>query len=114
VLSIAGGGGQINSEAVLNPTGIDPDATGKVKIQFSTSREELEIEGSKLEQSSNYTVAVDGFQLSVTTDNSGSFKISLSTEEGSLPSQVRPVSNIQQIRVSDSQGRLVLVGGPPG
>jgi hypothetical protein len=113
VLSSGGGGGQTSREAVLNPTGIDPDATGKVKIQFSSSREELEIEGSKLEGSSNYTVAVDGFQLSVSTDNSGSFKISFSTEDGSLPSQVRPVSNIQQIRISDSQGRLVLIGGPP-
>jgi hypothetical protein len=113
VLSSGGGGGQTSREAVLNPTGIDPDATGKVKIQFSSSREELEIEGSKLEGSSNYTVAVDGFQLSVSTDNSGSFKISFSTEDGSLPSQVRPVSNIQQIRIIDSQGRLVLIGGPP-
>jgi hypothetical protein len=113
VLSSGGGGGQADREAVLNPTGIDPDATGRVKTDFSSSREELEIEASKLEETSNYTVTVDGFQIPVSTDNSGSFKIRFSTEDGSLPSQVRPVSNIQQIRISDSQGRLVLVGGPP-
>ena len=49
----------------------------------------------------------------VTTDGSGSFKIDLSTENGSLPAQVRPVSNIQRVNVIDSMGRTVLTGGPP-
>jgi len=114
VLSIGGGGGSVQREATLNPTGIDPDANGKVKIELSGSREQLEIEASKLEENASYTVVVDGFLLStIVTDGSGSFKISLSTEDGSLPSQVRPVTNIQQVRISDSQGRLVLNGGPP-
>ena len=109
-----GGGGAVQREATLNPTGIDPDATGKMKIDFSSSREELEIEASKLEENSSYSVVVDGFLLAtIVTEGNGSFKISLSTEDGSLPSQVRPVTNIQQVRISDSQGRLVLSGGPP-
>jgi hypothetical protein len=109
-----GGGGSVQREATLNPTGIDPDANGKVKIELSSSREELEIEASKLEENSSYTIVVDGFLLStMVTDGSGSLKITLSTEDGSLPSQVRPVTNIQQVRISDSQGRLVLSGGPP-
>jgi subtilisin family serine protease len=109
-----GGGGGAQREATLNPSGIDPDATGRVKIDFSSSREEVEIEASKLEEDSSYTVVVDGFLLpTIATDGSGSFKIRLSTDDGSLPSQLRPVTNIQQVRISDSQGRLVLSGGPP-
>jgi len=116
VLSQDGGGGsgEVQREATLSPTGIDLDATGKIKLDFSSSREELEIEASKLEENSSYRIVVDGFLLStIVTDGGGSFKITLSTEDGSLPSQVRPVTNIQQVRISDSQGRLVLIGGPP-
>jgi hypothetical protein len=59
-------------------------------------------------------VVVDGFALAtVTTDGSGNFGLELDTEDGSLPGQVRPVSNIQQVRVLDSMGRVVLSGGPP-
>ena len=114
VLSSGGGGGSAQREATLNPTAIDPDANGKVKIDVSGSREELEIEANKLDENSSYRVVVDGFLLAIkVTDGSGSFKITLSTEDGSLPPQVRPVTNIQQISISDSQGRLVLSGGPP-
>jgi len=109
-----GGGGELQKEAALNSTGVDPDAKGKVKTRASSSRETIEIEGDKLKSNAQYTVIVDGFQLGVvTTDGSGSFKLSLSTEDGSLPLQVRPVSSIQRVDVIDSQGTLVLTGGPP-
>jgi hypothetical protein len=119
VLSSSGGGGggggqDVTRQANLNPTGVDPDAKGKVTTKMSSTRETLEIEGSKLDNSANYTVIVDGFSLgTVTTDGSGSFKISLSTEDGTLPPQVRPVSNIQHVTVMDSLSRSVLTGGPP-
>jgi hypothetical protein len=59
-------------------------------------------------------VIVDGFSLgTLTSDGSGSFKLSFSSENGTLPAQVRPVSNIQRIDVLDAQGRIVLSGGPP-
>jgi hypothetical protein len=110
-----GGGGQdVAKEAQLNSTGIDNDAKGKVKTQMSSSRQTLEIEGEKLDSNAQYNVVVDGFSLgNVTTDGSGSFEIDLSTENGSLPAQVRPVSNIQRVNVIDSLGRIVLTGGPP-
>jgi len=110
-----GGGGQdVSREAPLNPTGVDNDAKGKVKTQMSASRQTLEIEGDKLDSNAQYNVLIDGFSLgSVTTDGSGSFKIDFSTEDGTLPAQVRPVSNIQRVDVIDSQGRTVLTGGPP-
>ncbi len=117
VLSSGGGGGggaEIRREAELNPTGIDTDAKGKVSIRFSSARETLEIEGEKLFPNSQYTVLVNGFVLrTLTTGSGGSFNISLSTETGTLPAQVRPVSNIQNVNVRDSQGRTVLTGGPP-
>jgi subtilisin family serine protease len=111
-----GGGGaqEVNRETQLNPTGVDLDAKGNVKTRMSSSRQTLEIEGEKLDSNGQYNVLVDGFSLgNVTSDGSGSFKIDLSTENGTLPAQVRPVSNIQRVDVIDSQGRLVLTGGPP-
>ena len=114
--STGGGGGdeEIRREAQLNPTGIDPDAKGKVSTRFSSTRERLEVEGEKLFPNAQYTVLADGFVLgTVTTGDSGSFNISLSTENGTLPAQVRPVLNIQNVTVLDSEGRAVLTGGPP-
>ena len=109
-----GGGGEVQKEAALNSTGIDSDANGKVKTGVSSSRETLEIEGDKLNSHAQYTLIVDGFSLeTLTTDGSGSFKFSLTTENNTLPAQVRPVSNIQRVDVIDSQGRIVLSGGPP-
>lgn len=108
-----GGGGEVQKEANLNSTGVDPEARGKVKTSASSSRETLEIEGDKLSSNAQYTVIVDGFSLGAFTDGSGSFKLSLSTENNTLPEQVRPVSNIQRVDVMDSQGRIVLSGGPP-
>jgi len=109
-----GGGGEVQKEADLNSTGVDQDAKGQVKTRTSASRETLEIEGDNLDSNSQYTVIVDGFSLgALTSDGSGSFKLSLSTENGTLPAPVRPVSNIQRIDVLDSQGRTVLSGGPP-
>jgi subtilisin family serine protease len=110
-----GGGTEVQKEASLNPTGIDADAKGKVKTKVSGSKEELEIEGEKLAANATYIVVVDGFLLaSVTTDGGGSFKLNLSSESGTIPSAVRPVSNIQHIQVWDAQSRIVLAGGPPG
>ncbi|MFL6275879.1 MAG: S8 family serine peptidase [Blastocatellia bacterium] len=111
-----GGGGstQISKQASLSPTAVDTDARGKVKITVQGSREELEIEGDKLDSEATYTVIVDNFVLAtLETDGSGSFKLKLTTDDGSLPSAVRPISNIQHIEVRDAQGRVVLSGGPP-
>jgi hypothetical protein len=108
------GGGEVQKEADLNSTGVDPDAQGKVKTRASSNGETLEIEGDKLDSNAPYIVVIDGFSLgALTTDNNGSFKLGLSSENNTLPSQVRPVSNIQRVEVFDSQGRLVLSGGPP-
>lgn len=109
-----GGGEEIRREAQLIPTGIDADAKGKVTTRFSATRERLEVEGEKLFPNAEYLVVVDGFVLgTVTTEGTGSFHIDLSTENGTLPAQVRPVLNIQNVSVIDSQGRTVLRGGPP-
>ncbi len=109
-----GGGGEVQKETSLNSTGVIDDAEGKVKIKSSSSREELEIEGDKLDSGAQYTLIIDSFSLgTVTTDGSGSFKLKLSTEDGNLPSQLRPLTNIQHIEVRDGLGRAVLSGGPP-
>ncbi|HXG93191.1 MAG TPA: S8 family serine peptidase [Blastocatellia bacterium] len=109
-----GGGQEVQREAQLNPTGVDADAQGRVKIRSSSSREELEIEGDKLNPNAQYTIKVDGFSLgTITTDDSGKFDLKLSTDSGNLPQQVRPLTNIQRVDVIDSQGRTVLTGGPP-
>lgn len=108
------GGGEVQKEAPLNSTGVIPDARGKVKIRQSSSREVLEIEADKLEDNRQYTVMVDGFSLGIfATEDNGSFQLTFSTENGTLPSQVRPLLNIQRVEVIDSQGRTVLMGGPP-
>jgi subtilisin family serine protease len=109
-----GGDGEVQKEASLNSTGVTPDARGKVKTRASSSRETLEIEADKLNANVQYTVVVDGFSLGAfMTEGNGSFQLSFSTENGTLPSQVRPVSNIHRVEVIDSQGRVVLSGGPP-
>lgn len=109
-----GGGGEVQKEADLNPTGVDNNAEGKVKIRSSSSRESIEIEGDKLASGAQFTLIIDGFSLgTVTTNGSGSFKVTLSTESGTLPSQVRPLTNIQHIEVRDGLNRTVLTGGPP-
>ena len=109
-----GGGSEVQKEASLNSTGVIDDAKGKVKIKSSASREELEIEGDKLGSGAQYTIIIDGSSLgTVTTDGSGSFKLKLSTDDGNLPSQVRPLTNIQHIEVHDDMGRTILSGGPP-
>jgi hypothetical protein len=109
-----GGGGEVQKQASLSSTGVDLDAKGQVKTRASSRRETLEIEGEKLNSNAQYTVIVDGFSLgALTTDGNGSFKIELSTENGTLPPQLRPVANIQRVDVMDSQGRTVLTGGPP-
>jgi subtilisin family serine protease len=109
-----GGSSQVSKEASLNPTSLFPDAKGKVKTNLDGSKEELEIEGNKLGDQANYSIIIDGFLLAtVTTDGSGSFKLKLTTDDGTLPSQARPVSNIQHIEVRDMLNRVVLVGGPP-
>jgi len=110
-----GGGGSQNvqKEASLNSTGVDADAKGKVKVTASSNGEELEVEGDKLSSNTTYTILVDNFGLgSVTTDGSGSFKLKLRTQDGNLPSQIQPVSNIQHVDVFDGQGRKVLSSGP--
>jgi hypothetical protein len=112
-----GGGdssGEQQKEATLNSTGVDSNAEGEVETRFSSSREQLEIEAEKLDADAQYLVVVDGFSLGeVMTDGGGSFKLSLSTENGTLPSQIRPVTNIRRVDVFDSLGTLVLTGGPP-
>jgi hypothetical protein len=109
-----GGGSESRREATLNPTGIDLDAKGEVKTRVLGNRETLEIEGEKLNSNAQYLIAVDGHTLtSVTTDGDGRFELSLSTENGTLPPQFRPVSNIRLVTVFDSLGRTVLSGGPP-
>jgi subtilisin family serine protease len=109
-----GGGSSVSREAQLNSTGFIPEAKGKVKTEMSSSRQTLEIQGDKLDPNAAYRVLVDGFPLGdVMTDGGGSFKINLSTEDGTMPIQVQPVSNIHRVDVIDSQGRTVLTGGPP-
>jgi hypothetical protein len=109
----SGSGQEVSREAQLNPTGIE-NAKGKVKTRISSTRETLEIEGDKLTSNAQYSVLVNGFSLgTLTTDGSGSFKIELSSENGTLPAGVRPVSNIQRIDVINPQGMIVLTGGPP-
>ncbi|HVG18465.1 MAG TPA: S8 family serine peptidase [Blastocatellia bacterium] len=112
-----GGGGEqeVEREARLNHTGADSDAEGKVKIKFRSSREELEIEAKRLDAGAQYTIIVDGFVLGTfTSDGSGEFDLKLSTEDGSLPSALRPVTNIRVVNIVNASGSTVLSGGPPG
>jgi hypothetical protein len=112
----SGGGGStdIQREARLNHTEADADAEGKVKVRFRSSREELEIEAKRLDANEQYTIIVDGFVLGTfTTDNSGAFDLKLNTEEGSLPSALRPVTSIRVVNIVDRSGATVLSGGPP-
>jgi subtilisin family serine protease len=106
------GGGEARKEVSLNPTGVDSDAKGEFETTSSSRRETLEIEAENLSSNARYTVIVDGFSVGAfVTDGSGRFKLSLTTENGTLPPQLRPVSNIQRVDIVDSQGRTVLTGG---
>ncbi|MFL6213589.1 MAG: S8 family serine peptidase [Blastocatellia bacterium] len=109
-----GGSTEVSKETSLNSTGVDSDAKGKVKTRFSATRESIEVEGDKLDDNASYVIVIDGSALTtVSTEGNGSFKVELSTDSGTLPSFVRPVSNIQRIEVWDRQNRIVLAGGPP-
>jgi hypothetical protein len=109
-----GGSSEVRREARLNPAGIDPNAEGEVKIQSSSSREELEIEAEDLNPNAQYTIVVDGFTLAtVTTNGEGRFELNLSSQLGNLPVEVRPLTNIRRVDVLDTSGQVVLRGGPP-
>ena len=111
-----GGGGNVDiqREAPLNHTAADSDAEGQVKILFRSDREELEVKAEKLNANAQYTIIIDGFVLGTfTTDNSGKIELKLSTEDGNLPSVLRPVTNIRVINIVNDSGSTVLSGGPP-
>jgi hypothetical protein len=85
-----------------------------VKIRFRSSGEELEIKAEKLNANAQYTIVIDGFVLStVSTDGSGKLELKLSTEDGNLPSALRPVTNIRIVNIVNASGTTVLSGGPP-
>ena len=84
-----------------------------METRFRSDREELEIEAERLQPNAQYTIIIDGFVLgTVTTDNNGKFDLKWSTESGNLPSQLRPVTNIQSVEIVNGSG-VVLSGGPP-
>jgi hypothetical protein len=108
------GSSDVQREAQLNPTGIDADARGEVKIKSSSSREELEIKAEDLNPNAQYTIVVDGFTVAVMqADGSGKLELRLSSEAGNLPAQVRPLTNINRVDIINSSGQVVLSGGPP-
>jgi hypothetical protein len=106
-----GGGGEVRKEAALIPTGVDPDASGRVKVRVSGAREDLDIEAERLNPNASYTIVIDGASVGAfTTDGIGSLRIEWSTEPGKPPPPVRPVTAIRRVEIRDSGGGTVLVG----
>jgi subtilisin family serine protease len=110
-----GGGGQdVSLKADLNPTGDLDDAEGRFEVRIKDGDEEFEVEAKELRRNTQYRVVVDGFDLGlITTDGDGEFERTWTSKSGSLPAEIRPVSNIRRVEIFDALGRSVLAGGPP-
>ena len=111
-----GGNGNVQREADMVRTGVDPNADGRVRIRLDSSREEFDIEAEDLDENASYTITVDGFTLGTfTTDSSGKIELEYGTESGDLPlpPQLRPVTNIRHVEIRNSAGQVVLTGDLP-
>ena len=111
-----GGGSEVRKEIDMTPTGVEPDAEGRVEVRMNSSREQLDIEAKDLHSNASYTIIIDGFTLgSFTTDSSGKIELEYGTESGDLPlpPQLQPVTNIRHIEVRNGAGQVVLVGDLP-
>jgi subtilisin family serine protease len=110
------GGGDLSKEAQFDRTGIDPDAEGRVKVNVSSSREELEIEARELNPFTQYTIFVDGKSIGAfQTDDDGRMKLEFSTDPDDipLPQEIRPLVNIRRVEIRATSGQAVLTADLP-
>jgi uncharacterized protein YfaP (DUF2135 family) len=83
-------------------------------VRIKDGNEELEVEAKDLRRNTQYRIVVDGFDLGlITTDSDGEFERTWTSRSGSLPAELRPVTNIRRVEIFDAFGRPVLAGGPP-
>ena len=62
----------VERQAVLEPTGIDPDARGEAEVEFDPAApavQEVEFEARNLEPGASYTVVIDGVDIATRLSN---------------------------------------------
>jgi ATP-binding cassette subfamily B multidrug efflux pump len=94
-------------------SGVDTDADGRARMDVYASREEFEIEATKLDPRSRYTVIVDGNYLGdFTTSDSGDFRRQWSNAPDSdklpLPALLSPLKNVHHIDIRNTSAAVVL------
>ncbi|HEX8183179.1 MAG TPA: S8 family serine peptidase [Blastocatellia bacterium] len=109
------------SEIKLNPTAIEPAASGKAEVEVSGAEQKFEIEAETLLPRAAYKIVVNGNVIAdgtaanggkAVTSSFGSFKIEFGTNAASgrlaLPAALIPVTSIKQVEVRDAQDNIVL------
>jgi ABC-type multidrug transport system fused ATPase/permease subunit len=94
-------------------SGVDADANGRARMDAYASLEEFEIEASKLDPRSQYTVIVDGNYLDdFTTSDAGDFRRQWSnapdSEKLPLPALLSPLQNVHHIDIRNTSAAVVL------
>ena len=99
----------------LNPTGVNPNATGSATITVSSGEQSFDVQVGKL-ATATYTLFVDGNNITTfTTGKGGSAQVRFDTNPHGqvqlLPSVLNPVSNIKLVEIkAASNGEVVLNG----
>ncbi len=105
-----GSGGQgIDKDARFTRTGVDPNASGEVRIKSSASNEEMEIRVEDLDSTTEYEVVVDGVSLGqFSTDDDGELRLRWGSGEMPLPPQIMPLANIRRVEIRNQSGTVIL------
>lgn len=108
-----GGGPMVEKEAMLNPTGLIPQARGNAHAEVEPEREKLRVEADGLASGVSYSIFADGVNLGAMSALSGYVRVEFTSDGSSgsiLPATVRPVTMIQAIELRDPVGQVVLLG----
>ena len=112
------GGDEIRKEVDMVPTGVDPNAEGRVRARTRGTRDDLDIDAKKLDPIAPYMIFVDGHFLGTfTTDSTGEMELDWSSVDAGdmpLPPEIRPVINIRRVEIRDQSGTVVLSADLPG
>jgi hypothetical protein len=122
---------KISKTIRLRPTALSPDATGIIRIDFSTPKEgdpkqSFELIGVNLNKNNSYKLFIDGNEITARDAKVGKgeteaviiVEFSSKMKEGNknggitggLPTQINPVTNIKHVEIRDANNQIVLVG----
>lgn len=102
----------------LATTGVLPQAAGKVNLIIVGESQEIRVAGNSLTPGAIYFAVADGVGLGAAvaqsaTTQSGFVRLRVTGDGSSghsIPPALRPITNIRQIELRDSSGRVILKG----